>query len=209
MGALQHYCIGKPHLMNQCDSCKHYSAWQELTDMPDHEMIHIDNDSCYLNHGSLYKERIEIDTNIIQKPVAWISHTDEGDYIASYRDAFIEEADLIELTSNKPDIKLHAWTAFGHVLNKPVVPFNPTEAMWGGLARAIMMWMDLSCRKSAKTLYQHLEDTGRDIPEWFKEEAELKDRTSDHFISKGTRVVLIWKAMYQDFLDSTQLKKVE
>lgn len=76
------------------------------------------------------------------------------------------------------------------------VPMIPTEEMWGGLALDIMMWMDFDCKKTPRTLIQHLERLGRTIPEWFEQETELKNL--DHVISKGTRVTLIYRAMLQD-----------
>jgi hypothetical protein len=72
------------------------------------------------------------------------------------------------------------------------VPFEPTEDQWGGLARAIMMWLDFE-PKTPRTLFAHLKASGHDIPQWLTDEPEMKNL--DHTPSKGTRCVLIYKAM--------------
>jgi len=76
-----------------------------------------------------------------------------------------------------------------------IAPFNPTEAQWGGLARAIVWWMRSypSNKHTPSTLVEHLSNLGHEIPAWMGDEAEL--RTKDHVISKGTIAVLIYKAM--------------
>lgn len=70
--------------------------------------------------------------------------------------------------------------------------FDPTEEMWGGLARDIVMWMDMS-PKTPRALFKHLECSGRVIPDWLRNEPEMQ--ALDHVPSKGTRAVLIWKAV--------------
>ncbi len=69
---------------------------------------------------------------------------------------------------------------------------EPSEAMWGGLARDIMMWLDFGT-KTPRELFKHLKRTGRDIPKWLTDEPEM--RALDHVPSKGTRCVIIYKAM--------------
>lgn len=71
---------------------------------------------------------------------------------------------------------------------------QPTEAMWGGLARDIMMWLDMG-DKTPRALFAHLERTGYrgKVPQWLRDEPEMKNL--DHVPSKGTRCVLIWRAM--------------
>ncbi len=76
------------------------------------------------------------------------------------------------------------------------VPEIPTEAMWSGLARAIMMWLDMP-GKTPAALFKHLERTGHEIPDWMREEPEMKHL--DHVPSKGTRCVLIYRAMLMDY----------
>lgn len=74
-----------------------------------------------------------------------------------------------------------------------VVPWTPTEAQWGGLARQIMMWLDWGPPHTPRSLLKHLERCGEEIPAWLREEPEMK--ALDHSMSKGTRVVLIYRAM--------------
>lgn len=71
-----------------------------------------------------------------------------------------------------------------------VVPKEPTEKMWGGLARQIVLWMRFD-RATGQSLYAHLKASGREIPEWLR--AEIPD--TDHVPPKGTVAVCIYKAM--------------
>lgn len=96
-------------------------------------------------------------------------------------------------SSRKEAIRLHNLIASpppGHQL----VPKEPTEAQWSGLARAIIMWMDMSDGpKLPRDLLKHLERSGQDIPQWLLNEPEMQ--TLDHSMSKGARTVIIYKAM--------------
>lgn len=82
-----------------------------------------------------------------------------------------------------------------------LVPLVPTEAQWGGLARAIMMWLDMS-PKTPRALFKHLERSGREIPQWLRDDAEMK--ALDHVPSKGTRCAIIYRAMLDDHLLASQ-----
>ncbi len=75
------------------------------------------------------------------------------------------------------------------------LPVEPPAEMWSGLPRDIVMWMQLYRigELTPKCLYEHLTDVGRDIPAWMHNELEMQ--SPDHTISKGTLVVLIYKAM--------------
>lgn len=76
-----------------------------------------------------------------------------------------------------------------------LVPFNPTQDQWGGLARAIVFWMRSypSNKHTPATLVEFITSLGHEVPEWMGDEVEL--RAQDHVISKGTVAVLIYKAM--------------
>lgn len=72
---------------------------------------------------------------------------------------------------------------------------EPSEGMWDGLARSIMMGRDMNCFK-ADQMRKHLKMSGHEITEqWLKD--ELKDQAH---LSKGTMCVLIFKAMAQQAL---------
>jgi hypothetical protein len=73
-----------------------------------------------------------------------------------------------------------------------LVPEEPTEAQWGELARDIMLAFDMSC-KSPALLLNFLKNVGREIPKWLLD--EVRDPASTHVLSKGTRVVIIYRAM--------------
>jgi hypothetical protein len=68
---------------------------------------------------------------------------------------------------------------------------EPTEAMWGGLARDLVMWDRGMPNQYGSTLYKHLRSSGRDIPAWLL--AEIPD--IDHTPPKGTVAACIYKAM--------------
>lgn len=72
-----------------------------------------------------------------------------------------------------------------------IAPFNPTEAQWGGLARHLMMWLDMS-DKTVESLKKHLNMLNIEVPDWLKEETEFNGRGVP---SKGSRVAWIYKAM--------------
>jgi len=77
-----------------------------------------------------------------------------------------------------------------------LVPIAPTEERWGGLARDIVMWMDMyegGGKKTPRNLFEHLRLCGRQIPDWLKEEPEMKNL--DSVPSKGTRATIIYMAM--------------
>jgi len=77
-----------------------------------------------------------------------------------------------------------------------VAPWTPSERMWGGLARSIMMAMSFSGPLTPRGLLQHLKCTGAEIPQWLLDEPEMKSQ--DHALSKGTRCVIIYRAMLWD-----------
>lgn len=73
-----------------------------------------------------------------------------------------------------------------------LVPLEPTRAMWAGLARDLIMWLDFE-RKTPRELFAHLDMLGQEIPQWLRDEPEMQ--ALDHVPSKGTRAVLIYRAM--------------
>lgn len=72
------------------------------------------------------------------------------------------------------------------------VPLIPTEIQWQGLARDIMLAFDMNC-KSPVLLIGCLRKFGHEVPQWLLD--EVRDPTSTGVLSKGTRVVLIYRAM--------------
>ncbi len=78
------------------------------------------------------------------------------------------------------------------------VPLEATEEQWGGLARDIMMAFDLGA-KSPKSILEQLERmrcTWAELPQWLRD--ELRDPNSTSVLSKGTRCILIYRAMVED-----------
>jgi hypothetical protein len=70
--------------------------------------------------------------------------------------------------------------------------WTPPEEAWGGLPRDLVMWLDMG-DKTPRALFKHLERCGRPIPQWLRDEPEMQ--CLDHVPSKGTRSVLIYRAM--------------
>lgn len=74
-----------------------------------------------------------------------------------------------------------------------LVPIEPTEEMWSGLARAIVMWCQFDAPHYGSKLHQHLKMSGETIPDWLLE--EIPD--IDHTPPKGTVAACIYKAMVE------------
>lgn len=74
------------------------------------------------------------------------------------------------------------------------VSWTPSEEVWGGLARAIMMALDMGALTPC-AMFEHLERTTDEIPDWLRNEPEMQ--ALDHVPSKGTRCVIIYRAMLE------------
>lgn len=72
------------------------------------------------------------------------------------------------------------------------VPEEPTDAMWGGLARDIVFW-DRYGKHNGSELHAHLKSLGREMPDWLAK--EIPD--TDQVPPKGTVAACIYKAMLQ------------
>ncbi len=73
-----------------------------------------------------------------------------------------------------------------------MVPLEPTEEQWGGLARAIIMWTRLNDGlQIGSELHEHLRNLGWAIPDWLPREIPDTDRTPP----KGAVAVCIYRAM--------------
>lgn len=75
-----------------------------------------------------------------------------------------------------------------------LVPVEPTEDQWGGLARKIVMAWDMDCNTPRK-LFDYLELACVEIPLWLRAEPEMQNL--DHVPSKGTRAAIIYWAMLE------------
>lgn len=86
-----------------------------------------------------------------------------------------------------------------------IAPWTPSDDAWGGLARDIVMWHDCyPNRLTPRTLFKHLDLVGTEVPQWLRDEPEMQH--PDHTISKGTRAVIIYRAMLQDCQPATELR---
>lgn len=109
-----------------------------------------------------------------------IGSPDFGKWLHQTDDPAVHEAMLEKMTRE------HIATAAIKAMREPV------EDQWGELARQIIFWMDMQ-PKTPRALFQHLERSGREIPQWLRDEPEMK--RLDHVPSKGTRAVLVYRAM--------------
>jgi len=71
-----------------------------------------------------------------------------------------------------------------------LVPVDPTEEMWGGIARQIVIWSRGS-RLTGLALHRDLKNSGWPIPDWLGEEIE----DADYVPPKGCVAVAIYRAM--------------
>lgn len=74
---------------------------------------------------------------------------------------------------------------------------EPSDYQWDGLARHLVLWLDME-PKTPRALFQHLKRSGLEIPQWLNDESEMQ--VLDHVPSKGTRAVLVYKAMLHELL---------
>lgn len=75
-----------------------------------------------------------------------------------------------------------------------IVPKEPTEAMWGNLARDIVMWTRFTGIPTGEGLHKHLRSIRPDpIPEWLTKEIPDTNQTPP----KGTVAACIYKAMLE------------
>ena len=78
-----------------------------------------------------------------------------------------------------------------------VVPCNPTEEMWGGLARHLVKYMQSHDRYCPKTLGKYINRFigFKNIPDWLNK--EIPDWESDHAFATADLGVLIYKSMIE------------
>ena len=79
-----------------------------------------------------------------------------------------------------------------------IVPVEPNQAQFGGMARDVIQWMRFTESKNqhSESLVKWLKDMGNEIPEWLYSEPEI-NHLSKHVISKGTIAAIIYKAMLE------------
>ena len=77
-----------------------------------------------------------------------------------------------------------------------LVPVEPNQAQFGGMARDVIQWMRFTESKNqhSESLVKWLKDMGNEIPAWLYSEPEI-NHLSKHVISKGTIAAIIYKAM--------------
>ena len=85
-----------------------------------------------------------------------------------------------------------------------LVPVEPDESQWGGLARKIIMAWDMGSDTPRK-LFDYLELACVEIPLWLRAEPEMQNL--DHVPSKGTRAAIIYRAMLEEAPQPPKLSK--
>lgn len=88
-----------------------------------------------------------------------------------------------------------AWQASAQREGYKLVPFNPTEEMWGGLARHLVKYIQMHDRYSPKSLGKYISRfIGlKNIPDWLNK--EVPDWESDHAFATADLGVFVYKAM--------------
>ena len=95
--------------------------------------------------------------------------------------------------------EVQSYAAFRETVVKETIQkmqdIPPSDEQYGGLARAIVFAFELYA-PTPNGLLTHLKLSGIDAPQWLLDEPEMRRR--GHAISKGTRAVIIYKAMLHD-----------
>ena len=89
------------------------------------------------------------------------------------------------------------WCASASREGYKLVPYNPTEEMWGGLARHLVKYMQSHDRYCPKTLGKYINRFigFENIPDWLNK--EIPDWESDHAFATADLPVFIYKAMLE------------
>ena len=89
------------------------------------------------------------------------------------------------------------WCASASREGYKLVPCNPTEEMWGGLARHLVKYMQSHDRYCPKTLGKYINRFigFKNIPDWLNK--EIPDWESDHAFATADLGVFIYKAMIE------------
>ena len=97
----------------------------------------------------------------------------------------------------KINLMWEAWQASASREGYKLVPVNPTEEMWGGLARHLVKYMQSHNRYCPKTLSKYISRFigFKNIPEWLNK--EVLDWESDHAFATADLGVFIYKSMIE------------
>lgn len=76
-----------------------------------------------------------------------------------------------------------------------LVPVEPAEQQWNGLARKIIFAWDMDCNTPRK-LFDYLDAACIDVPSWLRADPGMQNL--DSVPSKGSRAAIIYRAMLED-----------
>ena len=107
----------------------------------------------------------------------------------------IMAADRLTGSENEFMAGMRAALSVIHGEGKTIVPREPTEAQWDGLARDLITWHEVGNR-TPRALFYYLKMLRREIPNWLRDEPEMQ--ALDHVPSKGTLAALIYRAMIRE-----------
>jgi len=95
------------------------------------------------------------------------------------------------------DMAWEMWCASASREGYVVVPVEPTEEMWGGLARHLVKYMQSHDRYCPKTLGKYINRFigFKNIPDWLNK--EIPDWESDHAFATADLGVFIYKSMIE------------
>ena len=98
---------------------------------------------------------------------------------------------------NSLNMAWEMWCASASREGYKLVPVEPTEEMWGGLARHLVKYMQSHDRYCPKTLGKYINRFigFKNIPDWLNK--EIPDWESDHAFATADLGVFIYKAMLE------------
>ena len=141
------------------------------------------------------RELFEVEMEKLIGKVLSIKYSEEeGGYVAHKLMISDESTKMIVNVFN---FSWAIWQASASREGYKLMPCNPTEEMWGGLARHFVKYMQSHDRYCPKTLGKYINRFigFKNIPDWLNK--EIPDWDSDHAFATADLPVFIYKAMLE------------
>ncbi len=162
------------------------------------ELRECPNRDCNLVMQAIMWENKALDTLARHRlersePVGWMVETRDEKWLSFER----ENPDAIGIEYTETPLYTTTPEPVAEIERLREALWTPGEKAWAGLARDLMMAFDMGCR-TPREIFQHLDRCGKPIPQWLRDEGEMKHL--DHVPSKGTRAMIIYRAMLEPAL---------
>lgn len=125
-----------------------------------------------------------------------MNREDAQERLKKAKDEYVEDGIAIELAALCDDL-IATLPTKEQAARREEVP----EYAWNGIARDLFLAWDFGC-KTPRELFEFIERCGREIPQWLRDEPEMK--ALDHTPSKGTRAVIVYKAIHEAIIRGGQ-----